>query len=111
MVLPLYINILSANLVFRLLSPPQTPSNPLPEVDEQNIPVYQIVTNSSSTGQDCKIKTDSSTTAPEPKISIEQDIAQVQYAHYSSIECLYDNILILVTLNAVQLKKFSIFSI
>ncbi|WMV44168.1 hypothetical protein MTR67_037553 [Solanum verrucosum] len=59
-----------------LLSPPQTPSNPLPEVEEQNIPVYQIVTNSSSTGQDCKIKMDSSTVAPEPKISIEQDIVQ-----------------------------------
>lgn len=81
MVLPLHINILSANLVFRLLSPPQTLSNPLPEVEEQNIPVYQIVTNSGSTGQDCKIKTDSSTISPEPKISIEPDIVQVQYTH------------------------------
>ncbi|KAH0640878.1 hypothetical protein KY290_035603 [Solanum tuberosum] len=59
-----------------LLSPPQIPSNPLPEVEEQNIPVYQIVTNSGSTGQDCKIKTDSSIISPEPKISIEPDIVQ-----------------------------------
>ncbi|CAN4115931.1 unnamed protein product [Withania somnifera] len=59
-----------------LLSPPQTPSNPLPEVEEQNFPVYQVLTNSSSTAQDCKVETDSSTTAHEPKISIEQDIAQ-----------------------------------
>ncbi|KAJ8550954.1 hypothetical protein K7X08_000324 [Anisodus acutangulus] len=59
-----------------LLSPPQTPSNPLPELEEQNIPEYQIATNSSSTGQDCKIEIDSSTTAPESKISSGQDIAQ-----------------------------------
>ncbi|KAM3217051.1 flocculation protein FLO11 [Capsicum annuum] len=59
-----------------LLSPPQTPSNPSPDMEEQNILAYQIVTNSSSTAQDCKIETNSSTTAPEPKISIKQDTAQ-----------------------------------
>ncbi|XP_060202311.1 endochitinase A-like isoform X1 [Lycium barbarum] len=51
-------------------------SNPLPEVEEQNNPEYQIVTNSNSTAQDFKIEIDSRTTAPEPKLSIEQDIAQ-----------------------------------
>lgn len=60
-------------------------------MEEQNILAYQIVTNSSSTAQDCKIETNSSTTAPEPKISIKQDTAQVQYTHYCAIECLYDN--------------------
>ncbi|CAN4106107.1 unnamed protein product [Withania somnifera] len=59
-----------------LLSPPQTPSNPLTKVEQQNIPVYQVVMNSSSATQDCKIETDSSTTVPEPKISVHQDVAQ-----------------------------------
>lgn len=98
MVLPLYTYNLSANLVFRLLSPPQTSSNPLREGEELNTPVPQILTNSSATGQDCKIKTDSSTTAPEPIISIQQDVAQVQYTHDRAIECLYDNIIILIPL-------------
>ncbi|MCD7458591.1 hypothetical protein HAX54_038626 [Datura stramonium] len=59
-----------------LLSPPQSPSDPSPQVEKQNTPVHQIAANSGSTAQDCKIEKDSSTTAPESKISIGHDIAQ-----------------------------------